>query len=104
MVAAQASQDRVPEKDRSQATSPTEGFRRDGDHPDAREGRSREAREHYRDERKEAHEQEEDEDRTNSLSPIVGVGTAAPALCGRHRRVGYQGQTGNGRSVVKPKQ
>ncbi|MGY4567139.1 hypothetical protein [Bradyrhizobium sp. USDA 3256] len=64
VAVAQASQDRVPDKDNSQVTTQTESVRKDGEHLGApRDERSHEARERHREERREAHEKEEHEDR-----------------------------------------
>jgi hypothetical protein len=61
VVAAQASQDRAPEKNGTPVTSQTESLGKDGKDLDApRDERSREAREQYREERRKAHEEEEE--------------------------------------------
>jgi hypothetical protein len=63
VAAAQASQDRAPEKDSSQVTTQTESSHKDGEQVRAPRGeRSQQGRERYREERSEADEHE-DEDR-----------------------------------------
>jgi hypothetical protein len=61
---AQASQDRGPDKDNSQITPRTESARKDREHLGGpHDARSNEGRGQHRDERREAHEKEEHEDR-----------------------------------------
>ncbi len=63
VAVAQASQDTMPGKDDSQVTTQTEDFRKGGEHVGApRDERTQQACERYREERREAHE-EEHEDR-----------------------------------------
>ena len=63
VAVAQASQDKVPEKDASQVAPQTESLGKDRDHLGApRDERSREASERSRDEHREAHEEGEDDD------------------------------------------
>jgi hypothetical protein len=63
VAVAQASQDKVPEKDASEVTTQTESLRKDGESLGApRDERSHEARERSRDEHRRAHEEGEDDD------------------------------------------
>lgn len=60
VAAAHAGQDRVPEKDSSQVTIQTESLRKEGEHLGTpRDERSREARERYREERREVDEEDD---------------------------------------------
>jgi hypothetical protein len=60
VAAAHAGQDRMPEKDSSQVTAQTESLHKDGEHLGTpRDERSREAHKRYREERREAHEEDD---------------------------------------------
>jgi hypothetical protein len=64
VAAVQASQDKVPENDSSQAATQTENIRKDGERLGGpRDERSHEARERSREERGEGYEKEEEEER-----------------------------------------